>query len=283
MSFELAAKQILQQYHEVFYKLFQVPLDWVGLDNRTFTLCSNEHCHPLCRKIMEHEKGRKACEKMTNDRVQRCRVSREFQISPCHAGLVDAIVPLYVGTQYIGCLCVGQFLAAKPTKSHILEHCRELDYLGIGPDELKQYYAGTPVVPPEKLEGMLELLQMIGEYVCESEAKILFLRTINESNPVAAAREYIEANFKSKLSVEGIARKVGLSASYFGHQFQKETGKSPIGYLNSYRIQKASELLRKTSLSISDVAYECGFPSLPHFNRMFRKITGKTPKSVRVK
>ena len=99
MNTELSAKKILQQYHNAFYKLFHVPLDWIDQRNRTFTLCSNEHCHPLCRKIMEHRHGRESCEKLTSERIQRCRSSRTFQISRCHAGLVDAIVPLFVGNR----------------------------------------------------------------------------------------------------------------------------------------------------------------------------------------
>ena len=281
MNTELSAKKILQQYHNAFYKLFHVPLDWIDQKNRTFTLCSNEHCHPLCRKIMDHRHGRESCEKLTSERIQRCRSSRTFQISRCHAGLVDAIVPLFVGNRYIGSLCVGQFLREKLSEDDLRSLRRRLDYLELPPGELEQYYAQTPVIPPEQLEGMLELLRMIGEYVGESESKILFLRSINESNPVLAAREYIEIHFKSKLTVEGIARKIGMSPSYFSHIFQKETGSSPIQYLNSFRIQKASELLQETSLSISEIAFECGFQSLPHFNRMFRKITGKNPKAFR--
>lgn len=41
MNTELSAKKILQQYHNAFYKLFHVPLDWIDQRNRTFTLCSN--------------------------------------------------------------------------------------------------------------------------------------------------------------------------------------------------------------------------------------------------
>ena len=78
MNTELSAKKILQQYHNAFYKLFHVPLDWIDQRNRTFTLCSNEHCHPLCRKIMEHRHGRESCEKLTSERIQRCRSSRTF-------------------------------------------------------------------------------------------------------------------------------------------------------------------------------------------------------------
>ena len=178
MNTELSAKKILQQYHSAFYKLFHVPLDWIDQRNRTFTLCSNEHCHPLCRKIMEHRHGRESCEKLTSERIQRCRSSRTFQISRCHAGLVDAIVPLFVGSRYIGSLCVGQFLREKPSEDDLRSLCRRLDYLELPPGELEQYYAQTPVIPPEQLEGMLELLRMIGEYVGESESKILFLRSI---------------------------------------------------------------------------------------------------------
>ena len=126
MNTELSAKKILQQYHSAFYKLFHVPLDWIDQRNRTFTLCSNEHCHPLCRKIMEHRHGRESCEKLTSERIQRCRSSRTFQISRCHAGLVDAIVPLFVGNRYIGSLCVGQFLREKLSEDDLRSLRRRL-------------------------------------------------------------------------------------------------------------------------------------------------------------
>ncbi len=86
MNTELSAKKILQQYHNAFYKLFHVPLDWIDQRNRTFTLCSNEHCHPLCRKIMEHRHGRESCEKLTSERIQRCRSSRTFSDIPLPCG-----------------------------------------------------------------------------------------------------------------------------------------------------------------------------------------------------
>lgn len=153
MNTELSAKKILQQYHNAFYKLFHVPLDWIDQRNRTFTLCSNEHCHPLCRKIMEHRHGRESCEKLTSERIQRCRSSRTFQISRCHAGLVDAIVPLFVGNRYIGSLCVGQFLREKLSEDDLRSLRRRLDYLELPPGELEQYYAQTPVIPRNSWRG----------------------------------------------------------------------------------------------------------------------------------
>lgn len=281
MSVKISAKKILQQYHEVFYKLFQVPLDWINVDNQIFTLCSNEHCHPLCRKIMDYEEGRAACGKMTMDRVRQCMATRRLQIDQCHAGLIDTIVPLFVEDKYIGSLSIGQFLCRRPRRQEIESIAKQLSYLDISADELKRFYDATPVIPEEKVHAMLELVKMIGEYVCESESKLLFLRSINENNNILAARNYIESRYKSKLTIDEIAHKVGLSPSYFSHMFTKETGSSPIQYLNSYRIVKAIELLRQSNMSITEISYEVGFQSLPHFNRVFRKATGKSPRAFK--
>ena len=278
---DMAAKKILHEYHSAFYKIFKIPLDWVGEDNSTFTICGQGHCNPLCERIMASAAGKTLCDRLTVSRIQTCRHSKNTLISSCHAGFIDAMVPIFVEDNYIGSLCLGQFLSEVPSGGKIAEIRKGLNALNISEEELKNYYSNTPVISPERLDGLITLLQMLGGYICESQMKLNFLQSIHQSDPIGASMQYIELRYKSPLTVKKIGLQVGLSESYFTHLFSKQTGMSPINYLNSYRIKKAIQLLEETELNIAEIAFSVGFQSLQHFNRMFKKFTKKSPKCFR--
>lgn len=89
---------------------------------------------------------------------------------------------------------------------------------------------------------------------------------------------YIEAHYPEALSLESLAKEVGLSPKYFCRIFKEMTNNTPIYYLNSYRIEHACRLLTYGDLSITEVAFSCGFNDLSYFIRSFKKYKGLTPK-----
>ncbi|MGN1328529.1 MAG: helix-turn-helix domain-containing protein [Eubacterium sp.] len=95
------------------------------------------------------------------------------------------------------------------------------------------------------------------------------------------SKEYIENNFNSQISVYDIAKSVNMSTSYFSKIFKKGTGLSPYDYLLSVRLEKAKEMLHKTNLSVSQIAYQTGFNSDANFIYFFKKQTGISPLKFR--
>jgi len=83
------------------------------------------------------------------------------------------------------------------------------------------------------------------------------------------------------LSVGRLAATVRLSADHFARLFKASTGMSVAAYVNHQRVQRATELLAGTSGRVAEIAFACGFESVPHFNRMFRRQTGVTPTAYR--
>ena len=83
------------------------------------------------------------------------------------------------------------------------------------------------------------------------------------------------------VSLQDFAKTVNTSTFYFCKLFTKATGLTFTDYLSRVRIEKAKNLLLNPNLRISEVAYEVGFLSLTHFNRMFRKLTGQSPSAWR--
>lgn len=85
----------------------------------------------------------------------------------------------------------------------------------------------------------------------------------------------------TKHAMEDIADELNMGYSKFRKLFKNYTGMSPGQFQLQHRIAKASKLLQHSKLSISEVAYECGFDTLPYFTRMYKKRTGKNPGEYR--
>lgn len=98
---------------------------------------------------------------------------------------------------------------------------------------------------------------------------------------IKEALNFIEQNFQNDISVEDIAAFCGLNRSYFGKIFHDMVGKSPQEFLISYRMAKAGELLKLTSLSIADIGNAVGYPNQLHFSRAFKKVYGVSPRTWR--
>ena len=98
---------------------------------------------------------------------------------------------------------------------------------------------------------------------------------------VKEALSFIEQNFQNDISVEDIAEFCGLNRSYFGKIFHYTIGKSPQEFLMSYRMQKATELLKLTQLSIGDIGNAVGYPNQLHFSRAFKNFYGISPREWR--
>ena len=92
---------------------------------------------------------------------------------------------------------------------------------------------------------------------------------------------FIEQNFQNDISVEDIAAFCGLNRSYFGKIFHDTIGKSPQEFLMSYRMQKATELLKLTQLSIGDIGNAVGYSNQLHFSRAFKNVYGVSPREWR--
>lgn len=92
---------------------------------------------------------------------------------------------------------------------------------------------------------------------------------------------FLRANFDQPLTAPGLASRLGFSTSHFTSLFLQHTGHSPIDYLIRVRISRACALLDMTSLSIQEIAMRTGYGDAYYFSRIFKKITGLSPRSYR--
>lgn len=115
----------------------------------------------------------------------------------------------------------------------------------------------------------------------------LFQRILNhsvgqQSRPVRQAQQFIRQNYASSLSLETVARHVGLSPVYFSAIFKKETGIGFSDYLNQCRIDQAKKLLEETGLKVHAVSEAVGFSGPRYFSRVFKNLVGVRPSEYRI-
>ena len=104
---------------------------------------------------------------------------------------------------------------------------------------------------------------------------------VKHADIVYKAIEYIKANYRKHISLEELAGITYMSRTYLSTLFKKETGYSISEYINYIRVDRAQSFLIESDMSIAEVARMCGFEDQSYFTKVFRKITGVTPKKYR--
>ncbi|MBB6463750.1 AraC family transcriptional regulator [Flammeovirga kamogawensis] len=94
-------------------------------------------------------------------------------------------------------------------------------------------------------------------------------------------KETIAKNIFEDLNIEDLAFLCSLSTSSFKRKFQTVYGTSPNKYITSKRLDKAQTLLKTTNLTISEVAYDCGFSDVSYFSKSYKKYYNSSPSELR--
>lgn len=94
---------------------------------------------------------------------------------------------------------------------------------------------------------------------------------------------YIHNHYNEKITSENLSRMCYMNESHFCRFFKRSFGKSPLSYINEYRIEKACDLLLSSTQSITEIALSTGFEDINYFSRTFKKLKGISPTQFRAK
>lgn len=105
----------------------------------------------------------------------------------------------------------------------------------------------------------------------------------NRAEPVEIwkTRKFIEEHSGEELSLRRVAKAVNIHPNYLSERFKQVTGVNFVEYVACTRFKEACRLLDNAKLKISDIAFAAGFQSLSQFNRVFKKLCGKSPTQFR--
>ncbi len=95
--------------------------------------------------------------------------------------------------------------------------------------------------------------------------------------------EYIHSHYTEDVDLDFLCDKFHLSKSHVSRLFNQHLSTTFVNYRNTLRVEDAKELLKSSGMTIQQISEQVGFDSMHYFYRVFRKLTGKTPKSYQVK
>ncbi|PYI53772.1 helix-turn-helix domain-containing protein [Paenibacillus flagellatus] len=165
---------------------------------------------------------------------------------------------------------IAKELAGKVTRSLIEKH------IDIPPDfELQAVHGHIDgcLTHAHYRAFMNEFARRAAELVAERQAE--------QDGVVGAVKQLIANHYGEDLSLEFIADRLNMSKGYLSNYFKEKTGVNFVLYVNEYRIGKAIDLLRNTNARIRDVALLVGYENVNSFIRMFKRMTGYTPREYR--
>ena len=136
--------------------------------------------------------------------------------------------------------------------------------------------------PKESSFHLLGHLYLFFDYFIQSAKSTRLTQSSKMSDYyIQEAIHYMEQNFQNDISIEEIAAVCGINRSHLGKIFRNSIGRSPQEFLMNYRMVKATELLKLTTLSIADIGTAVGYGNPLHFSRAFKNIYGVSPREWR--
>lgn len=277
----IAKSDIYKDYERAFSDATQLPMTLRPTEIWRLAMEGKRYQNPFCALLAKTNRTCAAC----------LQVQKEIQDMPgpgaktvtCFAGLCDTAVPVKTGDKVIGYLQTGQVALRKPNEVQFDRITQQLINWGVNVDltQLKDAYYHSRTLAPQQYTAMVKLLEIFATQVSTLANEIVVQEDEAESPMIRRARAYILANQADPIDLDKVAQAMHVSTFYFCKMFKKATGLTFTDYLSRVRVEKAKTLLLNPHLRISEIAYDVGFQSLTHFNRMFRKIVGESPTAYR--
>jgi AraC-like DNA-binding protein len=132
-----------------------------------------------------------------------------------------------------------------------------------------------------RLLEVLSLLEQAQDYTVLNAQGFILETEVHDNNRVNIIFNFVKEEFRRPISLEEIADLVSMTVPAFCRYFKKVTGKTFTEFVNEYRLTHAAKLLHEKQVSITEVCYDSGFNNFSHFNKRFKKFTGKAPSAYR--
>lgn len=229
-----------------------------------------------CRLVQSCRAGCGQCAENDRRAFEHVRKSQTVYLYRCRFGLYEAVAPLYILDNLVGYLMMGQSIDGSPGSRETLMQ-NGLAYTGQR-NALARACGEVCVCEKAKIMSCMKILDICAQYITLSNRFFL-----DNSNLADRVKQYIDANFAQKITLEDLCLHLFCSRTSVIHAFKAKYGVGINAYLTSVRIETAKKLLGGTQKSVREVGERCGYPDQNYFCKVFEKEYGLTPSDYRNK
>ncbi len=277
----LVNSRVFQDYERAFNEATGLPIALRPVETWQLPHHGRRNEGPFCALISAKSRACASC--LTVQEKLSQLALEEPHTMGCPNGLCETAVPVRLGDRLIGFLQTGQVFRKKPTEGQFERAAKQVRAWGLETDSemLHAAYFATRVVSPKQHEAFVKLLSIFAQHLSMLSNQVVVQQENSEPPVILRAKEYIHEHQTENLRLGHVAKACNTSTFYFCKMFKKITGINFTDYLSRVRIEKSKNLLLNPNLRVSEIAFEVGFQSLTHFNRVFKKILGHSPTEYR--
>jgi len=279
---QLAAMPGLRNLLALGWRLFGVNPALVSPDGQRVVVFDQDHrSQPFCAALEKDPAGRALCAMCDQGRFLEARREALTLRYRCHAGLREFIVPVVRNGEVIALLQCGQVHDRPPTAVEWREARQDLVKAGIRSESLWPLFRKNRVMAEDRQADLLSLLELVAHRLAQADEQRLVPKPGQMSTPLGRAVTFIEVHLGERLALPQIARAAGLSTRSLVRLFRKELDTSVVEFILRRRVARAADLLRRSDRICAEIAFEAGFGSVQHFNRIFLRVQGMSPREWR--
>ncbi|MBI4664621.1 MAG: PocR ligand-binding domain-containing protein [Verrucomicrobia bacterium] len=279
----LANSKTYQEYARAFSECTGLPLALRPLDSWKLAYHRHSKENPFCGIMAQKSRSCALCLQVQQ------QLSEEATTRPktvlCPAGLAETAVPVIVDGKVVGLLQTGQVFTRRPDPEQFdrVAKLAAAAALPVNLEELRQVYQATRTLSADRHEAAIKMLSVFAQHLAILGHQVLARQENSEPPIITRAKAYIKERHAENLSLGEVAKAVHTSSFYFCKLFRRATGLHFTEYVCRVRIEEAKNLLLNPNLQVSEIAFDVGFQSLTHFNRVFKSIAGQAPTQYRAR
>lgn len=259
-----------------FYEITRIRIT-VFDENLTELLAYPTALPPYCRHIRKTIKGFNSCMECDRSACETASKRHGTYIYRCHAGLTEAVRPIYLGDVVIGYLFFGHVFSYEDHEEGwetIHRCCKDLK---INEELLKSQIFETTPITEDYVRSAAHILHAVASYLILER-----MASIKEDVLGARLDAYLHAHFTEKMDALTISAALGIGKTQLYELSHQLYGRGTAEVVRELRMEKAKELLRSNkTMTLSEVSSLCGYPDYNYFFTVFRRCVGCTPREWR--
>lgn len=232
---------------------------------------------PFCRMLNALPEGHERCVACDRCKIRRYTAEKGFQFYRCHAGICEAIMPLFDSRRPLAYLAFGCYLDDSPIEEQWERSRALLDWYPGGADALRPAFFRFRQYSAAELKAYSETLEALAAYI---QLKGMILSA--EQSDLQKLELYLDRHYMERLSLASVSRELHIGRTKLCTLAKELSGGYTLSYLIAQRrIGAAKKLLLQSSLPISSVGEAVGISDYNYFSKVFRSVTGMTPSTFR--
>ncbi len=272
-TLQLILRAEIQKIFDNFAATVNKKIVFFSSDGKILTSGLNCQNSEFCRIVQTKIFDRERCARMDTARMHESVMKKGMVCYRCHAGVQEAVTPIYVENQLAGFAMIGQFRTSRKISALVKKSCPTPAIYR----KLEIAFNNLPYYSPGTLGDVLGMFAMLVDYIVTKE-----LVTVSGDRLISRINAFIESNLHRSITLAEVARHAGKSVSTISHFFRQKLKKPFKRHLLEKKLEKAEEYFHlKPELSIKEVAEKIGFNDQFYFSRLYHKYRGIPPSEYR--